>query len=99
MVPWRVEWAPSVAKLPTTQKTFDACAPLMTNRMPACWTPRGRGRGLEDEDGAVALGVKGDSLGDPERFRRFVVAPHAMRVRSAEFRRDGCRDALGAALL
>ena len=28
MFPCRVEPVPSVAELPTTQKTFDACAPL-----------------------------------------------------------------------
>src|ERR1700730_5362733 len=27
--PWRAELVPSVAELPTTQKTFDACAPLI----------------------------------------------------------------------
>src|ERR1700735_4119191 len=33
MLPWRVELVPSVAELPTTQKTFDAWAPLMRDTL------------------------------------------------------------------
>ena len=57
-VPTKLEPVPSVAELPTCQKTLQACAPLvrLTGLADAVVE---RGARLEDEDGArVAAGVE-----------------------------------------
>ena len=73
-VPVKIEFVPSVAELPTCQKTLQGCS-AADEAHPTGRGRRERGTSLEDEDGVlVALGVEGEGSGQSERGRGLVDA-------------------------